>query len=356
MTPSNALQFTPVYRAVTLIAGDVARIGVECSSTQADSVIRSPSPLMSAFEFRRAMTMNVLLYGNAFALINRTVGGEIIQLSLLDPMTVNLDIVGSTVYYRSTDYTRIPASDVFHLKAPSGNGLWGESPIQVCRGSIELMASQEQMAEQTYANAANPKIALLHPGKMSIEAMQKVEADYMAKHSGSQNSGRPFVATEGLKVERLSSTIDDTGLEAARKFSIGDVSRIYGVPASYLSENIGSSYGSMEWLSRMYVDGCLQSWLSCWSSEIVAKLQGGIGTVLFDTDDLIRPGLAETMAALRTATEAGFMTRNEAREELDMAPLPGLDAPTLALNVGTGGGSTNLGADTSQEAGANEAI
>ena len=50
---------------------------------------------------------------------------------------------------------------------------------------------------------------------------------------------------------------------------------------------------------------------------------------------------------LRTAVEAGFMTRNEAREELDLDPLPGLDAPIQALNMGTGGGQTNIGTDTS---------
>jgi hypothetical protein len=45
------------------------------------------------------------------------------------------------------------------------------------------------------------------------------------------------------------------------------------------------------------------------------------------------------------------MTRNEAREELDLAPLPGLDAPIVALNMGTGGGQTNLGSDTSEQEG-----
>ena len=56
-------------------------------------------------------------------------------------------------------------------------------------------------------------------------------------------------------------------------------------------------------------------------------------------------------AALRTAVEAGFMTRNEARDELDMPALPGLDEPVIALNMGTGGGTTNIGNDTSQNAG-----
>jgi phage portal protein BeeE len=107
----------------------------------------------------------------------------------------------------------------------------------------------------------------------------------------------------------------------------------------------------MEWLSRMYVDSCLSHWLGAFRSEVLAKLAGPADTFDFDTDELVRPSLAETFAALRTGVEAGIITRNEARERLDLDPLDGLDTPTLALNMGTGGGSTNLGSDTSAEAG-----
>ena len=37
----------------------------------------------------------------------------------------------------------------------------------------------------------------------------------------------------------------------------------------------------------------------------------------------------------------------EARARLDLKPLAGLDDPIVALNMGTGGGKTNLGDDTS---------
>ena len=346
VTSSNALRYTPVYRAVTLIAGDLARIDLEVSAAGASSLMASPSTMMSAFDFRRAMTMQVLLYGNAFAAINRTRGGELLELIMLDPGSVSLDVQGARPFYKTQAYGNLELEQMFHLRAPSANGLWGDSPIELCRTSLQVMAAQEQMALKAYENAGNPKIALVHPLKLSGEAMQRIERDYMDRHAGSVNSGRPLVLMEGMKVERISSTLDDTGLESARKYSVGDVSRIYGVPASYLSENVGSSYGTMEWLSRMYVQA-LEPWCATWSSEIVGKLGGAGTTVAWDTDDLIRPGMAETMAALRTAVEAGFMTRNEAREELDMAPLTGLDEPIVAKNMGTGGGTTNIGTDTS---------
>ena len=351
VSAGNALRYTPVYRAVTLIANDIARIEMEVTASGADSLLRSPSPYMSAFEMRRAMTMQVLLYGNAFAAINRTRGGELLELILLEVDSVSLDLTGPRPIYRTRLYGDLAQEQIFHLRAPNTTGLWGDSPINLCRTSLQLMAAQEEMALKAYSNAGNPKIALVHPGPLSLEARQRITADYEAKHAGTQNTGRPLVLAEGMRVERISSTLDDAGLQAARQYSVGDVSRIYGVPSSYLSENVGPSYGTLEWLSRMYVDACLQQWMQVWKAEIITKLATPFDSVIFDTDDIVRPGMAETMAALRTAVEAGFMTRNEAREELDLEPLPGLDAPIVALNMGTGGGQTNLGDDTSEEAG-----
>lgn len=350
---SNALRYTPVYRAVTLIANDVARIELEISASGADSLMRSPSRYMSAFEFRRSMTMQLLLWGNAFAAINKTRGGELLELILLDPDSVSLDLTSRPdPFYRTRQYGDLALDQVFHLRAPSVNGLWGESPINLCRTSLQLLAAQEDMALKAYSNAGNPKIALIHPGPLSLEARQRVMADYESKHSGTANVGKPLVLAEGMRIERISSTLDDAGLQAARQYSVDDVSRIFGVPGLYLGQaNSGNAYGSLEWTGRQYVDGCLRGWMATWANEIKAKLTGPSDSVVFDVDDLQRPGMAETMAALRTAVEAGVMTRNEAREELDLEPLPGLDVPTMALNMGTGGGTTNIGTDTSQDAG-----
>ena len=352
VVPSNALRYTPVYRAVTLIASDIARIDTTISATGADSLFKSPSRYMSAYEFRRAMTMQVLLYGNAFAAINKTIGGELLELIMLQPDTVTLDLTSGEPIYKTREYGDLTRDQVFHLKAPNTNGLWGESPVSLCRTSLQLLAAQEDMALKAYSNAGNPKIALVHPGPLSLEARQRIMSDYEQKHAGTANTGKPLVLAEGMRIERISSTLDDAGLQAARQYSVGDVSRIYGVPSSYLSENVGPSYGTLEWLSRMYVDACLMPWLQTWSAEILSKLATPFDTVDFDVDELVRPGMAETMASLRTAVEAGFLTRNEARDELDMEPLPGLDAPIVAMNMGTGGGTTNAGNDTSQTAGA----
>lgn len=352
VSPHGALRQTPVYRAVTLISGDVARIESRFpGSPVADALWRNPTRLMPAYEFRRSLTMQACLWGNAFALINRTRGGELLELIPLDADSVSLDTTGPVPFYRSSQYDRIPMESMLHLRAPGTTGLWGESPVRLCQVALTTSAAQNQMTLSAYLNGGNPKIAIVTPGPLSLEARQRIMADYEQRHAGTANTGRPLVLAEGARIERISSTMDDTGLDAARKFSVGDVARIYGVPASYLSEDVGSSYGSMEWLSRMYVDACLSHWMHAWQAELLMKLATPFDSMTWDVDALVRPGIAEQMAALRTGVEAGFLTRNEARARLDLEPLPGLDEPTLALNVGTGGGQTNAGSDTSAEAG-----
>lgn len=350
ITPLSALSYTPVYRACSLIAQDTARIGFRSSIPFLSTLLNQPTPYVSGYEFRRAMMLQACLYGNAFALINRTRGGEVFALQPLDVESVSLDVSRSEPFYRSAQYGDLPFADVFHLRALGFGGLWGESPVRVCRTSLTIMGAQESAQLEVMRNAGNPKLAIVHPGPLSAGARQAIAEKFQSDHAGSENAGKPLVLAEGMRVERISSTLEDAGISAARAYSIADVSRIYGVPASYLGEP-SNAYGSMEWLSRMYVDSCLSHWLGAFRSEVLAKL-GGTGDAFdFDTDELVRPSLAEQFAALRTGVEAGIITRNEARERLDMEPLDGLDTPTLALNMGTGGGTTNLGSDTSAEAG-----
>lgn len=346
VTPSTALAYTPVYRAATLIASDIARTPLEVSDDLVNRLLAQPNRWQNGFEFRRSLTMQALLYGNAFAVINRTVGGDLLELLPVNIESVSLDVTKSEPIYRTSQYGDVPTSSMLHIRAAGLDGLWGESPVRLCRTSLQILAAQESAQLETMKNAGNPKLAFVHPGPLSEAARQSISEKFVQHHSGSVNAGKPLVLAEGMRVERISSTLDDAGIAAARRYSVEDVSRIYGVPTSYLSEHSTSSYGSMEWLSRMYLDGCLAHWFAAWGAEITAKL-APFADVHFDADLISRPSLAEQMAALRTGVESGVITRNEAREWLDLDPLPGLDEPIVAKNMSTGGGTTNVGNDTS---------
>lgn len=341
--PASSLHFTPVYRAVSLISNDIARTPVEFSSPNLERIWERPNRFQSGFDFVRQLTMQALLYGNSFALINRKKNGEIYELVPLPIGSVSLDVTSATPQYITTDYGRLDAGNILHIKASLLEGIWANSPINLCKTAIITGMNQENNVVKNAEAGGLPNLAFVAQTALPIAARQAVVNDYLKNHTG-KNAGKPIVLSENMKIEKLTSTSVASDLEIARKYTISDVSRIYGVPVTYLSETTGNVYGSMEWLSRMYVDSCLSHWFETWKSEFELKLGEA---PLFDTDFLVKPSLAESFAALRTGVEAGIITRNEARAYLDFDEVEGGDEFIIAKNMGQGGGQTNLGDDTS---------
>lgn len=344
VSPSTALHFTPVYRAVSLISNDIGRTEAEFVNPNLQRLYDTPNRFQSGYDFRRSLTMQALLYGNAFALINRRRNGEVFELLPLKIGSVTLDVSGKEPVYISTDYGKLATSDVLHIKASLLEGIWSLSPVNLCKTALTIGIGQENTMMGEIKNGNTSKMAIVHPSQINQAARQAIVADYMKNHAGPNNAGKPIVLAENVRVEKISSTANGSEIEVARRYSVQDVSRIYGVPMSYLSETAGSVYGSMEWLSRMYLDSCLSHWFASWSSEYFLKMNE---EPMFDTDYLVRPPISEQFASLRTGIEAGIITRNEARAILDYEPVEGGDEFLTALNLGQGGGQTNIGTDTS---------
>lgn len=349
VTPEGSLRIAAAQRATSLIANDIARLKCTASGVGADLCTDAPSRYHTQYEFRRALVMQALLYGNGCAYIARDGRGMPAELQLLGPETVSLQVTGTDpegVWYQHQTMGRLELQDVIHLRTPNTSGLWGTSPIRQARDTFALGANLARTGNAVFSNAGVPKVAIVHPGPLSPEAMQRIANAYVERHAGPNNAGRPLVLGENMRVESISGSLEDALYIEAQNFSVQDIARIFGVPTAYLSEHSHSSYGSLEALMRIYVDGCLTHWAEQLAAEYVAKLLGPGGTVTWDYAELMRPTLAEQFAALRTGVEAGIITRNEARDIIGLDPLPGLDQPIVAKNMGTGGGATNIGVDT----------
>jgi HK97 family phage portal protein len=351
LTEQGALRIAAAYRAVQLISGDIARLGARVEGGAGDLLEGDASRYHTQFEFRRAMMVNVLLYGNAFAYVARDTRGQAVELQLLLPEEITLDTTGGTVRYRHSRMGLLEPEEVFHVKALGSDGIWGKSPIRTARDSFSLGQNLARTGNAVFGNAGVPKIALVHPGPLSPEAQQRIANSYMERHAGADNAGRPIVLAEGMKVETIGGTLEDSVYVQASNFTVQEIARIFGVPNAYLNDTSSSSFSGLEALMRIYVEGCLAHWAEQWAQEYRRKVMGGVGRVVWDFDVLLRPTLAETMAALRTGVEASIITRNEARSRLDLDPVPDGDEFILAKNMGTGGGTTNAGDDTSQTAG-----
>lgn len=353
VSPGGSWRLSPVYRAVTLIANDIARSPMSASDASLDAMLQATA--LGRFEFVRALVAQAVTFGSGRALIFRR-GGEPAELQLRNryQLTADVDEAANAVRYMDLEYGEIPASDVFDLRAPSLTGLVGRGGLVEGKDALSLLAAMQAAGLSVFSGGGASKVALVHPAKLSDEAKSKIREAWKKDHTSAENASVPVILSEGMKPERIGSSLNEAGFDEARRFSVADVARLTGVPLPYLSEHQDTAYANQEWLGRIYVEGCLAHWAAAFSGESETKLGS---SVAFDFEPIKAPSFNERCAALGLLADKGIINRNEARERLGWPRGPAtLDEYTLPLNQGKAGGSGNggpvKGQATAAEAGA----
>ena len=353
--PLAGLGFSPIVRALQVVANDVARVPlrVECKKGNHFEVDDTAYPELneilnesansyySAYEFKAWLTRSMMLWGNAFALISRW-GDEVRELIPVRPwdMTMLPDPDKGGWYYRSGEYGDIAPRDIIHLRMPTyGRMLWGDSPITLGRKAIALGMEQENAGRSAFAMPGLGKIAITTKETMGGEAVKKMQTSFINAHAGPEGMLRPIVVQNESDVKQVGQSLTDQDWIAARNFSIHQVAQLYGVPPMMLyTMQTDTSVGQVSEQARQYVDGCLSQYTATWANELAYKLlpnavDGERYRFTFDTTTLVSGTFNEQVAALQIAVQTGVMTRNEAREMMGFPPIEGGDEVLIGPNL-----------------------
>ena len=349
LSPATADTLPPVMRALQLIGGDLGRLPVRIQKRDADAwtavdhpaadLLERPNEYQSGFEWRRTMTRDLMLNGNAASVIRRTNGGELIDLVPLMPGSFQLIYAtDQDVHYQHGDLGRIECDDILHFRLAGSTPLWGDSPVVRARATVDLMAEQERAGREHFRTGGIGKVALsLGDTPLGEDAVRRLQQSFADSHAKAGALGSPIVMQGGMTAETLGSTLSQSEWIEARNYSVRQVSMIYGVPPQLLfcddDGNLENTYTQL----RAYVDGCLSHYTALFAQEIARKLLGSEYRVLFDLRHLLRGSLDQVVAAARQAIDAGVMTQNEARELLQLPPIDGGDVLVMSKNYAPGG-------------------
>lgn len=119
-----------------------------------------------------------------------------------------------------------------------------------------------------------------------------------------------------------------------------------------------ATFASAEAFFAAHLKLTLRPWHQAWVQRLDEFVLDGTGPLFvnFDTRYLREGPQKDQAVYLRTMIEMGVMTRNEARDQLGLDPLPGLDEPLTPLNMDRGGagddGTPDDGGDDDQDKGA----
>jgi len=182
-------------------------------------------------------------------------------------------------------------------------------------------------------------------GTLSVEGtlddkQYKQLADWLKKHYiGSQNAGVPLIMDRNAKwLGDQMKGVDAQHLET-RKYQVEDICRHFRVmPIMVGYSDKLTTYASSEQMFLAHVVHTLSPWYRRLEQSMLCNLisekdaAAGIYPK-FIVQGLLRGALADTKDYLVGLCTIGIMTRNEARDMLDMNPIDGLDEPLTPVNL-----------------------
>lgn len=367
----SSLRISAVYACVKVIAETIASLPLvllkELSNGDNEkakqhplySVLHdSPNSEMTSFTFREMLMTNLLLWGNAYALIKRDANGHVVELYPLKSknMVVERDAVTNAIKYTYTNNKGITKTykpkQVLHIPAFTFDGIVGVSPITYAREAMGLSLATEEFGARFFGNGARPGGVLEHPGV--VKDPEKLRDSWNKVYQGTQNSHKVAVLEEGMKYHEIGISPEDSQFLQTRAFQINEICRIFRVPPHMIGDLSRSTFSNIEHQSIDFVVHTIRPWVARWEQAITRSLlndeEKTIYYARFNVNGLMRGDFNSRMSGYAIARQNGWMSANEIRALEDMNKIPdgqGGDLYLLngnmisAIKAGQTGGTPN---------------
>lgn len=353
VTVETAMRIDTVYACVRLISCTIATLPIDVLRRLADGrgqVDRNhplyqllhdrPNADMSAVTFLTAMFACLLLWGNAYALIERRFDGTVVSLTPLYPafLTVKVQNDGSLLYVysfrgKTSNYTE---DQIFHLKGFSLDGISGISPIAQAREHLGIAMAAQKSAASFYKNAMRPAMILTAPAYLNDTQRARFGDKFIETVTGSINAGKTPLLEGGWKVDQISMNPEDAQLLSTRAYSVEEICRFYGVAPpmiGHMEKTTAWGTGLVE-MNLWFLTYTLRPLLRTFEQEVWRSLLRPADRtnyfVQFDVENLLRTDNEKRANIQRTLVDGGINTANEIRAQNNDGPLPGGDQLTVA--------------------------
>jgi len=342
VTEETALTTSAVYACVKVIAESIASLPLHLMREKSGVKIRARDhPLFgvlhdlaneetTSLNFREAMLASLLLWGNAYAKIERGVDGHVSALWFLRPRQVEVGRdKDDKIFYRYTNANgtvkEYKASEIFHVLGFSLDGVKGVSPIRQAKQTIGLTMATEEYGAKFFSNGARPGGVLETAGV--VKDPERLRAAWNAQFQGSRNGHRVAVLEEGVKYHTIGIPPDEAQFLETRKFQLGEICRIFRVPPHMIADLDRATFSNIEHQSIEFVQHTLRPWIVRFEQAIYKSLLNEYERktyyARFNVDGLLRGDYASRMQGYAIGRQNGWLSANDIRELEDMNPIEG---------------------------------
>ena len=381
MDAAQLYRTQPNLRAVvSFLADNAAQVPIKvyerASDTDRPRVLNSPAailladpnPDMTAYEFKRWMYSDLLLYERFLTLImpskNTQSGWELRPI----PETWIQQYKGRLPFAPESIIIGVPGNTPIEIPADKFVLFHGYDPTDPMRQCSRIGALKETLHEQIESNGFRRQMwhkggrfnaYLTRPKDVapwSDSAFARFKATWEASWAGSkaENGGGMPILEDGMEIKTVQFNSKDAQWAEAVKLSREDCAAVYHVNPAMIWPGSGQTYASAKDNARALYNDCLAPTLMQATDRINKMILPKVGEpanhyAAYDITIKTEGTFEEKIQTLSSAVGAPFLSRNEARAKLDLPAIDGGDELIVPLNVLEGGLASPRDTDPTKE-------
>ena len=343
----SAFQVNAIFSAVSLISDLVStlpidafvdRDGARFPFRPKPSWVDQPDIDLPRQAFYSSVVTSLLLDGNAFIRVYSNRRGEVVNLTVLSPTSVEVvrNGIGRLQFNVTGEDKPLSSEEIIYIPDLLRPGqIRGVSRIHALKENFGLALAMEKFAATFFGSGTNLAGVIEFPGNLTQEQADNLRAGFDSRHSGWSRSNRTGVLSGGASFKPTQIDPQQSTLIESRHMAVEDVARAFNVPPHLLGLPGTMSYASVEENNRSFLTttvGPLVSKLEQSISPLLRRYPGGENAyVKFNMDALLRANMQARMAAYATGLQSGWLTINDVRRWEDLYPVEDSAADTVRV-------------------------
>lgn len=346
---SQSLALSAVYRCVEVITNGVASLPVklyrtdergfkyEMNNNLSFILSKKPTGKINAFTFYKLIVKDILLQGNAYALILRDGKGEVIGLQYVQAGLVSpIDRIDRIEYQVTGIKGFVRQEDILHFMNYTDNGVFGISVLTHARRTLGIADYGENASENFYKSGGCTTGFLKFDGPSSGKQREEILSAWNQATGGVRNqpNGIP-VLPANVNYTQLSVNPADAQLLESREFSVVEICRFFGVSPTKCFDLTHASYNNSEMAELAFLNDTLRPLLTKIEMEMETKLfkPEDKYDIKFDVSELLRTDKKSQAEYFTKLFNLGVLSPNDIRKELDMEEIEGGDIHCAQVNL-----------------------
>ena len=293
---------------------------------------RAPNPAQTWPDWVEWTVAQALLHGNALSVIDydgagrpvalRPIPWQNVQPILLNNGTLAFDVVAYTAPWGGTGQPkRFLASEVFHLRDRSDDGLVGRSRLSRAPEVLNNALALQEWAGAMWRNGTAPSGILSFPGRLTAEALDRVRKHLTTTFSGPGNARKVWVLDHDTKFHAINPSAEDSEILASRRFSVEELCRLYQVPPPLIQAYEFNTFTNSAAAALWFAQFSLGPWVRKIEAEFARSVFTDPSMMLeIDLSGLMRGDYEARWRAHEIALRNGVLDADEVREVEGWSP------------------------------------